>query len=119
MHECYDDFHLSQKSDLTITIVKKRFIMPYGECKVDRKNVLDEIKEKPKHDYFVNTGFYIFNKKILNSLNKKSKLDFNELIPKLKKNKFKILCYPIEEGKWADFGVWESYNAELLKLSAK
>ena len=113
------DFHLSQKSDLTITIVKKRFIMPYGECKVDRKNVLDEIKEKPKHDYFVNTGFYIFNKKILNSLNKKSKLDFNELIPKLKKNKFKILCYPIEEGKWADFGVWESYNAELLKLSAK
>ncbi len=113
------DFHINQKSDLTITVVRKKFTMPYGECKIKENHMLYEINEKPEHDYFVNTGFYIFNKKILNYINKKNRLDFNQLIPKLKKKKLKILCYPIEEYKWSDFGVWDSYYRELKNFNEK
>jgi dTDP-glucose pyrophosphorylase len=106
------DFHNSQKSDLTIVIAKKVFKMPYGACKISKSKTLLKIDEKPIHSYMINTGFYILNKKILKFIKKDKYLDMNDLIKILKLNKKKILCYPINESEWADFGVWESYYKE-------
>ena len=66
---------------------------------------LKKLKKKVENNYFVNTGFYVFNKKTNNLINKNSKLDFNDLVTMLKK-KNKIVCFPIEEKNWSDFGNW-------------
>lgn len=106
------DFHVSKNSDVTIVVAKKNFKMPYGACKINPNNILNSIDEKPEHNYLVNTGFYIFNKRILKFIRKEKYLDINNLIKILKKNKKKILAFPIQESFWSDFGVWETYYKE-------
>ena len=69
--------------------------------------------EKPSKRYLVNTGLYIVNPKILNLINKNKYLDFNELINKAKKKKYKIGLFPIEDNTWSDVGQW----SELKKIS--
>ena len=81
--------HKNQKASLTILVVKKKFKIPYGTCSINPNGVLNKIEEKVENNYFVNTGFYIFNKNIVKLIKKNTRLDFNELIATLKKKKKK------------------------------
>ena len=115
INELYEH-HKNQKAYLTIIVVKKKFKIPYGSCDINQNGVLNKIQEKVENNYFVNTGFYVFNKKIINLIRKNLKLDFNELVNILKKKNKKIVCFPIEEKNWSDFGNWSQYNEETSKL---
>ena len=110
------EHHKTQKAYLTIVVVKKTFKIPYGSCNINHNGILKKIEEKVENNYFVNTGFYVFNKKTINLINKNSKLDFNDLVTMLKKKNKKIVCFPIEEKNWSDFGNWSQYNEETSKL---
>jgi len=96
------DFHNKKKADMTICSKNKFFEMPYGEI-LENQEKVKAIIEKPKIYHLVNAGVYVFDKKIINQINRGKKLMMNEFITKqLKKNK-KIFCYPIYEN-WIDIG---------------
>lgn len=97
-------FHLKKKSELTIICSKRKMQFPYGNCLVDKRKKLININEKPVYNFLANTGCYIFSKKILKYVSNNKATDFNELLNKLIKNKFKIFAYNIEENQWRDFG---------------
>jgi len=55
----------------------------------------------------------IIKDKILKIIPTNKKIDFNELINLVKKNKFKIGIYPIEDKNWIDVGQW----SEIKKIN--
>jgi len=110
------NFHIKKKSILTLVVAKKKIKFSYGACKIKKSNLIS-IKEKPEYEYYVNTGFYIMNKQILDYLKIKKKIDINQLIENLRTKKIKRSCYTVKEKKWSDFGNWMQYNKELNNLS--
>ena len=108
------NFHKKEKNDLTIVVASHDYQIPYGSCILDKKGKLSKIVEKPKFDYILNCGLYIFNKKILSLIPKNKKLDFNELIEIMLNKNCDIGVYPININSWKDIGELKNYK-ELIK----
>ena len=106
--------HKSAKNDISLVVSKKIFDIPYGVCKFDKKGKLEEIIEKPQYDFLINTGLYVFNKKILNIIKKNSFLDMNDLLEKALSLDLKIGEYIINEDQWFDLGEWSDYKSNYL-----
>ena len=109
--------HIKANNDLTLVISKQKTVIPYGVCELDKNNELKNIKEKPKYNYLITTGLYVFNSKILKKIPKNKYLDMNNFISILKKNKFKIGTFKINQKDWYDIGQLHEYKKKLELLS--
>ena len=107
------NYHNIHKNFITIVVSMKNIEVPYGVCSLKKNGSLSKIKEKPKNRYLVNTGLYIIKPSILKFIPKNIKFDFNQFIELVKKKKYRIGLFPIEDNMWADVGKW----SELKKLS--
>ena len=111
------DFHKKNKNDLTLVSSIRNYIIPYGVCDVDDKGKLLSIKEKPNHNLFVNTGFYVLEPKVLNLIPANTKFDMSELIIKIKKKGLQVGMFPVPEQSWVDIGQLSEYKKNLDKFS--
>ncbi len=96
------NFHITNKSDFTIVTSQKEIQLKYGLLK-NLNLRIDSIQEKPSLSFNVNTGIYLFNPDCLKFIKKHKAIDAVNFIKLLKKNKKKIISYPIYE-KWFDLG---------------
>jgi len=95
-------FHKKNKSTLTIGIKHFQYKNPYGVI-ISKNNRFISFKEKPEFNFTINTGIYIFNKKIISIINKFDLNNIEDLITTLRDKNYKILTYPIFEN-WYDLG---------------
>ena len=95
-------FHKKKKSTLTIGVKHFQYKNPYGVI-VSKKNRFISFEEKPEINFTINTGIYIFNKKIIPIINKFNLKNIEDLIANLSDKNYKILTYPIFEN-WYDLG---------------
>ena len=95
-------FHKKNKSLLTVATKQFQYKNPYGVI-VSRGNKFVSFKEKPEIDFSINTGIYVFNKKVITIMNKLNISNIEDLIMTLKKKKHKVFTYPLIEN-WRDFG---------------
>ena len=65
-------------------------------CKIDKDGNLEKWL-KTKLQFLINTGFYVFKKAIVKIIPKNKSYDFDVLLKDLKKKKFKVGVYPLEE----------------------
>ena len=113
-HKVYKN-HLKQKNDITIIAANINFKLPYGVCNIDKKNLLNEFKEKPNLNYIVNTGIYLINSKIINLIPRKNSFyHMTDLIDRAKKLKKRVGVFTIKEEDWTDLG--KISNLQNLKL---
>ena len=122
------DFHKENNADATIAVIN----VPLKEAsRFGIMNTKDDLRvyefeEKPKKPKSTNAsmGIYIFNWQVLkrylieDELDLESSNDFGKnIIPKMLKNKSKLMAYPFD-GYWKDVGtiesLWEA-NMDLLK----
>ena len=61
----------------------------------------------------INTGFYVFDKKVFKLIPKNKFYNSTDLINKCIKKKMKIGVYPISIEKWKDVGNWLDYNKNI------
>ena len=94
----------------------KKFVVPYGSCKINKNGLLESIKERPSQHLLVNTGVYIVNNQLFNLIRKNKFLNFNDFILISKKAKKKIGVYPVSDQSWFDLGQWEEYNKTLKRI---
>ena len=87
-------FHKKNKSILTIGVKNFQYKNPYGVI-VSKKNRFISFEEKPEVNFTINTGIYIFNKKIIPIINKFNLKNIEDLITILNNKAYKILTYPI------------------------
>ena len=110
------NYHIDRCNDITLVVTTKEYVIPYGDCKINKEGNLDRLIERPKFDFLINAGLYVFNKKIIKLIKKNKHLDFNELIEISKKKNYKIGVYPIHEEAWIDIGQWSEYKKSLDKI---
>jgi dTDP-glucose pyrophosphorylase len=95
-------FHKKNRSILTIGVKHFQYKNPYGVI-ISKNNKFISFEEKPEFNFTINTGIYIFNKKIISIINKFNLKNIEDLITTLKNKNYKILTYPIFEN-WYDLG---------------
>ena len=95
-------FHKKNRSILTIGVKYFQYKNPYGVI-ISKNNRFISFKEKPEFNFTINTGIYIFNKKIIPIINKFNLKNIEDLITNLSDKNYKILTYPIFEN-WYDLG---------------
>ena len=107
------DFHLKGNFDLTLVASAKQFQIPYGTCKLDSNGDLIEISEKPKFDFFINTGLYVLKPSVLEFIPSDNFFHITDLIKLLKNNGKRVGVYPIKDSCWIDIGEWAEYKNAL------
>ncbi|MDU1855531.1 glucose-1-phosphate adenylyltransferase [Clostridium baratii] len=122
------DFHKENNADATIAVINVplKEASRFGIMNTKDDLTIYEFEEKPKKPKSTNAsmGIYIFNWQVLkrylieDELDLESSNDFGKnIIPKMLKNKSKLIAYPFD-GYWKDVGtiesLWEA-NMDLLK----
>lgn len=111
------EFHKKNNFDLTLVSSIRNYIIPYGVCNFNEKGELKDIKEKPNYNFFVNTGLYIIEPKVLKFIPKNIKFDMTDLLDKIVKSKMRVGVFPISENSWMDIGHWSEYNKNIDKIN--
>lgn len=103
-------YHKKNNYDFTLISSMRNFVIPYGICDFNKKGELKNLTEKPNYTFFINTGFYIIEPKVLKLIPDNVRFDMSELISRILKNKMKIGLFPISENSWSDVGQWSEFK---------
>ncbi len=117
--EALNSFHKEQDNDITITVAKYQYDIPFGSVKFDKSYNLLSLREKPTREEFVLSGIYCLSKDTC-KLVKKRKLDMTTLIFKASKLNKRIGVFPIYE-YWKDVGTPKDFDVvnKLFSSSSK
>lgn len=122
IHADYSDiykYHKESGNELTIVTALKNIVVPYGVIHSSENGAIYSMEEKPKLSYFVNTGMYILNPKLLEDIPKDVCFHMTDLADKLLKEKRKVGMYPISEDSFLDMGEFEEMHRMEEKLNLK
>ena len=89
------EFHKSHGKIATITAVKP--VSRFGVLDLDSSSAVNQFREKPQADGWINAGFFIFNKSIFNYLDENSILENEPLAALASENQ--LMAYR-HEGFW-------------------
>jgi len=106
-------FHKENKNLITVVGAKKNIKVPYGVCKINSKNILKKIDEKPLVELVVSTGLYVVNSKVLKLIPKNKIYNFDTLISDTIKKNLKIGVYQIDDKSWIDVGDWSGFKKNI------
>lgn len=109
-------FHRDNAFDLTIIVSLHHFVIPYGVCKIENGGILKSIQEKPEHDFLVNTGVYLMDKKLITLLPSGRPCHMSELIDLAREKGLRVGTYPIQEKCWIDIGQWDEFHKAVKLL---
>lgn len=101
-------FHKENNSIATIALTRKVVDIGLGIVKLDKEGFISGWQEKPKIDYLVSMGIYVFEPEVLSYIRPNKKFDLPDLIKKLIKTGKKVKGY-IHDGYWLDIGRPEDY----------
>lgn len=102
-------YHEENMSDGCIGVRSYQMQIPFGVVTSDEHG-FHSIEEKPVIPYQVNAGIYCISPKLLDFVRANQRLDMPELLMMAKKDRRKILAFPVHE-IWVDVGRPEELNA--------
>lgn len=112
------DFHHANQAVATIASHQRQVKIDLGVIQMDGDHTIVGYLEKPKYDYFVSMGIYVFEPEVLEFIPKGKYLDFPDLVLKLIEAKKKVVAYPFS-GYWEDLGRPDDYeraNGDFEKM---
>ncbi len=98
------NYHKKENNLITMVCSLKNFKIPYGVIEINETGKVEKMKEKPELSFFINTGMYIVEPKIIEELEENKFIDFPNIIEHYKDKGEKIGIYPISENSWMDMG---------------
>ncbi len=118
----YEDlyrYHVQSGNELTIVTALKNIVVPYGVIHSSENGAVMSMEEKPRLSYFVNTGMYILNPKLLEEIPEGTFFHMTDLSDALLKQGRKVGMYPISEDSFLDMGEFEEMHRMEAKLNQK
>ncbi|MEN4017086.1 MAG: sugar phosphate nucleotidyltransferase [Methanobacterium sp.] len=115
------NYHNESGAIATVALKKKEVNIDFGVVELSENKEIIGYSEKPKFNYLVSMGVYVFSPRVLDYIEDDKYLDFPDLIKKLIKNGEIVNSY-IYDGYWLDIGRPEDYekaNMELDEISEK
>ena len=94
----------------------REYVIPYGVIKLAKDGTIDEIIEKPEHNYLVNTGMYILEPECFDDIPENEFFHITELIELYIKRGEKIGTFPVSKDSWLDMGEFKEMKIMQNKL---
>lgn len=102
--------HRTNKNIITVAAHLRTNQIDYGLLKVDNDSKLIAFEEKPKSEYLVSMGVYVFSKKILGFVPDNQPFGFDHLMHQMLQEKQPVAIFQ-HDGFWRDIGRVEDYLA--------
>jgi NDP-sugar pyrophosphorylase family protein len=116
-------YHEMNQASATIAMHRREVKIDLGVIELDGGNRIRDYVEKPRFDYRVSMGIYVFEPKVLSYVPVGEYLDFPDLIHRMLAGGETVVGYP-HDGYWLDIGRpddyaraiqdFESMHSELL-----
>jgi dTDP-glucose pyrophosphorylase len=110
--------HKAENNLITMVCSLKKFRIPYGVIEINDDGDIEEMKEKPELSFFINTGMYIVEPKIIEELEANNAIGFPDIIEKYRSSGEKIGMYPISEYSWLDMGQLDEMEEMRRRLES-
>jgi len=107
------DYHNENKAEITICAKEYDFQVPYGVIKFDGGRVV-EIIEKPIHNFFISSGIYVLENKLIKSMPKNKYIDMTEVINN-SIGRGEVAGYPMYE-YWLDIGGMSEFEKAQVDI---
>lgn len=98
------DHHKEKGNLVTIVGALRHHVIPYGVIEVGEDGYVSAMTEKPQYNMLVNTGVYIVEPKLLDSLRDGVFIHITQIIERAMQENEKIGVYPIPDNAWFDMG---------------
>ena len=115
------NYHKRNGAIATIGLKKRDVKIDFGVVEIDDSNSIVGYKEKPKIDYLVSMGVYVFDPRVLEYIKSNEYLDFPDLAKNLIANGETVRGY-VYDGYWLDIGRPDDYekaNREIEEIYDK
>lgn len=97
-------YHQQAGNLITMVCSLKTIKIPYGVIELGPNGEIANMKEKPEISFFTNTGCYIVDPSVIESLVLDESIGFPDVIERHRQAGQKIGVYPISEQAWMDMG---------------
>jgi len=102
-------FHRDRRAALTIAVHAKEVLIDLGVLEIDSAQHLRAYREKPRFQFDVSMGVYIYEASTLRYIEKGRHLDFPDLVLRLLDRGEVVAAYPSSD-YWLDIGRREDYE---------
>ena len=111
------NYHIKENNFITMVCSLKNIKIPYGVIEINGTGEIEEMKEKPELSFFINTGMYIVEPKVIEELEPNKAVSFPDIVEKFKEAGEKIGVYPISENSWLDMGQLDEMEEMRRRLN--
>lgn len=113
-----EDFYthfIEHNADMSIAAMPYMVSIPYGIFELEGRAVKG-VSEKPKYEYYANTGIYLMKKEVLDLIPKDTFFNATDFMELLINKGYNVIRYPFN-GTWIDIGSPQEFikAQELLK----
>ena len=103
------DYHINIQSQATMCVFQQSYQVPFGVIESDDDNNIKDIREKPKIEYFINTGIYALSPVVFQYIPENEFFDMPTLFEKVHQSDLTAKVYELN-GYWNDIGHLEEYQ---------
>ena len=108
--------HMESKNQITFVCSMKNVVIPYGVVKTDENGYITEMREKPDYSFMVNTGLYLIEPEVINSIKESEFIHLPDLAERLINNGKNVGVYPVSERAWMDMGQFSEMEEMKRRL---
>ncbi|WP_234733902.1 sugar phosphate nucleotidyltransferase [Tellurirhabdus bombi] len=108
----------ANRVDMAVLTYQNTVEIPWGVITTNAEGAITQLIEKPSYSVQVNTGIYLFNRRILNLLPPQGRTEGWELIELAINRRYKVTAIPLKAGYWIDIGTTETLSKaeEMARL---
>lgn len=114
--ECILRTHKLRKNKITCVCASKRISIPYGVIEADENGKILNIKEKPEYSALVNTGMYVIEPDIIDSIKENEFLNLPDIVKRYVDEGKNVGVFPVPEKSWLDMGQLEEMENMIKEL---
>ena len=111
-------FHRAEGATATIAVHRRTVNIDLGVIKFNGRNEVVDYIEKPKFDYDVSMGIYVFEPTVLEHIPRGRYLDFPDLVLMLLAAGHRVVGFPFD-GYWKDLGRPDDYDEATVEFETK
>jgi len=100
---------ITSQADLVMATAMHHLEIPYAVVKTDAEGRVQEINEKPRYPFAINTGIYLLRSEMIAYLQTGQKQDMPDFLNTLLSSKHKLQSFPWQ-GLWRDIGHLHDYE---------
>lgn len=118
-YESIYNYHKKSNNLVTMICAIKNVTIPYGVIELSDDGKIDNMVEKPEFSFLTNTGMYLVEAEVLESIPDNEFINFPDIIDMLRNDGKNIGVYPITEKCWMDMGQLDEMEDMMQRLGAK